>query len=331
MDPFDKLGKVDYKDRDANYIELTNEAIEWYRELKTTDQELSHDPPNALELYPNMCNTNDGRYHKVKQQVAEKHADITLVWKCGPEQRENAIANDVYRWDDPRCTAELMGVRGEKTKEKVDRLLNFNRSDKIVSHDYIDIPELKTKKIYVDFETLNENLLSSVGYKQEEYIFMIGIGYYDDNKKWIYKNFTTKNISLFEEKRIVNEFINNISSNIPLVHWSNAEPTIFEKACRRHNLKYKLNWFDLLKYVENNNIFIKGALKFNLKTYATKFYEHNLIETTWDKSISNGGDAMFEAYKKYINNDTNFDDIIKYNEVDVKVMAEIVLYLTKKH
>jgi len=336
-DPFDKLGTIDYEGRDEYYKTLANDAINWYRQIKTTDEKLSHDPPSMPELYPNLCNTYDGKYHKIKQQIAEKYNDITSVWKCGPEQRNNAFAKGICKWSDPKCTAELMKVNGEYTRNRINSILNFNRSKtkELITPKKINMNELKnTNIIYVDFETINDILLSSTVCNSdlEEYIFMIGVGHIK-NGNWIYKNFTTHNISKEEEFRIMNEFIQYIdeikeSNNYKLIHWSGAEPSMYNKACNRHKIDRTLEWFDLLKMVEKKNILIKGVLKFGLKKVAKKLNEYGLIKTIWSNDILNGNDAMFTAWKLYLKKEpiTNpiFKQIIDYNEIDVKVMYEIV-------
>ena len=62
-----------------------------------------------------------------------------------------------------------------------------------------------------------------------------------------------------------------------------------------------------------------------------------MIQTCWGSSIKNGFDAMMDAIALYridISNRTEkenkvMSDIVSYNEVDCKVMYEIVDYLRK--
>jgi len=57
-------------------------------------------------------------------------------------------------------------------------------------------------------------------------------------------------------------------------------------------------------------------------------YNHNMITTTWDSSITNGLDAMCDMFYMYQNNDfSNLQSVIKYNEVDCKVMYDMIKYL----
>jgi uncharacterized pyridoxamine 5'-phosphate oxidase family protein len=67
---------------------------------------------------------------------------------------------------------------------------------------------------------------------------------------------------------------------------------------------------------------------------------HQMIETEWDtaSTVSDGLNAMIMAGRYYIkkrqqtlteNDKKIFQDIIKYNEIDCKVMLDIVDYLRK--
>ena len=77
----------------------------------------------------------------------------------------------------------------------------------------------------------------------------------------------------------------------------------------------------------SNNILIKNCFNYSLKSVAYNLYNLNLIETFWNEDISNGLDAMFVAWQEYNKNNKNnevIQNIIKYNEVDCKVLYEIL-------
>ena len=62
-------------------------------------------------------------------------------------------------------------------------------------------------------------------------------------------------------------------------------------------------------------------------------YSHGFIKTKWDETGPNDGlGEMFDAIKYYKNNNELSMDIIKkYNEVDCKVLWEIVKYLRENN
>ena len=177
-----------------------------------------------------------------------------------------------------------------------------------------------------------------------DFIFMIGIGWVEPkSNKWNYKCLFTNEISLIEERRIIDEFISFINSlntkfkaNAKIIHWSPAETIQFNKICKRYMINVNLNWYDLLKFFKDNEILIIDALDFSLKTIAKSMHKSGMIETVWDNDITNGLDAMFFAWQEYVKEEdviysNKFQDIIKYNEVDCKTTFEILDYLKKNH
>jgi hypothetical protein len=97
-------------------------------------------------------------------------------------------------------------------------------------------------------------------------------------------------------------------------------------------------WVDMYKVFETEPIVVKGSYRFKLKNIGNAFYNNALINTKWeDGKMADGFRAMLEAIKLYREypsitcaNDM-YMDIINYNEVDCKVIWEIVKYLRKTH
>ena len=351
--PFDKLGVVDYKEKDKKYYSSALDAVNWIKELNNRD-DLTHDPPNDLRIYPNMCNSYDGFYHKIKREIADKYNEITNIWNCGYENRENAFNKNIMSWKDSNCNSKNLGINGKKTSEMVDNILNFNRKrDKIInikklSHNN-DNWRNDDLTFYVDFETIGSILLNSnqktilniVG----DYIFMIGVGWKcPEEQEWNYKCLYVNQITLIEEKRIIKEFNylilnlkNKYKSNAKVIHWSNAEKSFYNKVNLRYgNIFENVNWFDLLRFFKDNNILILDSLNFSLKSIATNMYKYGLIQSTWADDITSGADAMFFSWQEYIKYDNiisseKFKDVIFYNEIDCKTMYEIFEYLKNNH
>ena len=85
---------------------------------------------------------------------------------------------------------------------------------------------------------------------------------------------------------------------------------------------------------------VRGALGFGLKAVANALHSHGLIETDWADSPIDGLGAMVGAWrcdedarKKGLpmTDLTLMGEIARYNEVDCKVMMEIVGYLRANH
>lgn len=156
-----------------------------------------------------------------------------------------------------------------------------------------------------------------------------------------------------------------------IFHWTGAEITFMKTAIQRlksekyidtlnkvfrtkydspSNVSMRKEVMDLIRIFEDSNIWvdlhdemvktpvvIKGCYRYKLKSFANAMYDHGLIKTKWKSGkMSNGFRAMIEAIKIYRNDshvkaEGDFLDIIKYNEVDCKVMWEIVSYLRENH
>jgi len=359
---FNRLGRIDYAKLDLIYIEKTRKAIQWIRDVRENEYDLSKYPLSRDELYPNMCNRYDYPYHGIKKIFAEKNNDLTLLWNIGPKQRRIANENGVYKWSDPKCTPEIMGVKGKKRARVLSRILEANHSEekniypKYVLNNFSDWKNEEGRKLelFVDFETtcsvLNdlEDLPLNTG---ETLIFLIGAGYiHPETQEWVYEKFVVDNINEIEENRICLNFIKfinelaikfRIKNRIILWHYSHAECSSWKRFQDRNNKSFDVQWADLLKVFLDEPIGIKGALNYSLKTISKIFYQHGYIKTIWEGGdVENGADAAVGAYKANLESQKNnfsfqkhdlTKEIIKYNEVDCHVLQEILYYLRNNH
>lgn len=343
----DKLGEIDYDNIDSEYIQKTNNAIEWIKQLKKEGSNWKLFPlPSRPELYPNMKSDND-KYKYIKTQINNKVNDITSVWYCGIKQRQLAHKHNIYSWTDKKCNATIMGFTGKRAII-VDSILDINRQDTdLIRPNKITYDkenwfnkETDIMEFYFDFETINENGCLT---------FLIGVGY-NENNNWIFNKFLSKQKNNYSEKEMFIEFcdyINNIlkinkKKKAKLYHWTNAEITFINRFITK-NQDIKNN-FDNFCYYDLYNIFIsepvviKGAMDFSLKTIAKAIYKHNLIKSYWDTNsqCSNGLSAMVLAIEIYNKNilvtETNetMKEIIYYNEIDCKILYEIHELLKNK-
>ena len=339
---YDNAGIIDFSNFDSKYKELSFDAITWINDLNKNYTKWNLSPPSNINLYPNMNNYYDNPYKKRKIELAKKNHEITNIWNCSIEHRSNAFNNNIYAWNDIDCNSKTLGIVG-KNSIIIDNMLDFHRNKDNTFKITKKIENINNWKnnnklsMFVDFETIN-NLIPDIN----TYTFMIGIGW-NENNKWKYKNFTTKNLTINEEERIFNEFIDlytNLCSkhndnNPNVFHWSYAEKTIYNNLCKKYNKNLDIPWFDLLEIFKNNMIFIKDCYNFSLKNVGKGLSSLGLINTTWDDNITDGLNAMFLSYKEYnknriINsNNKMMNDVIKYNEIDCKILWDIFNLLKK--
>lgn len=355
-----KLGTVNFDDIDFEYVEQTQNGIEWIKTLRNEGSTWSLLPtPNKSELYPNMKNDKDGQWHEIKKELSENIGEITQVWNCGFKKRKLAHLHNVYSWKDPKFNSKLLKMNNGKKGPVIDKILSINRQKrdkfrpKKIKYDRENWINIEEMEFYLDFETFNANLDSIIQDSEiiddpNQFIFMIGIGY-EKNKEWIFKSFIMENKTLESEEKMFNEFMEYINQVLynenkktcKMYHWSFAEVGSYNSFKSRHsNLKINdkhIIFYDLNKVFINEPITINGALDYSLKTIAKALKKHNLIKSIWDTTsqCSNGLNAMILADNLYnsntdVINDPIMKEIIYYNEIDCKVLWEIH-ELMKKH
>ncbi len=351
--PFENIGMIDIMSYDYDIVCKTYESIAWLKDLKENGENWDIYRPHRNELYPNMSNMFDYPWHNLKKQIAKNIGEITLLWNCGIKERNMAHMNNIYRWED--LNSDLLSFKNKK-KNIIDNIIRVNTSDKIIIKD--DAKKIKKEKLefFVDFETVNSldidfndiinyNKLYTHNLSNHGIIYMIGIGWeHPVTKQWQFASYTVNRLNAKCEKEILLEWIKymievkrqfNINKNVKVYHWSKAEVIESKKAFKRHNIKdISINWNDLLDYFKDNYITIKGVYNFGLKAVANSLYKHKMIKTRWADTSLDGTSAMLAAWnceKKCLNHINKkliefkeINEIIKYNEIDCKVMWDIL-------
>lgn len=364
---FDLLGVIDYEGFDEQYVEKTKDAINWVRTVRRCGSTWNPLKPDRSEMYPNASNKYDAPWTKVKKNIAKELGEITQIWYVSSQHRDNAHRAGIMSWKDKRCTSKMLGITGDKKPNTIDLILEVNRDPKTkiipetIENNLFNWQIKSPVDFYVDFETIGMCLYNTdIDIKNckadSDMVFMIGVGYEVKNQ-WNYKVFASNTFTIAEEYRIFNEFskfieekskeFNPAGDLIPrLFHWSPAEIKNLEHANFRHGGKWKhldnpstTIWTDMCYVFTNEPVVVKGALNFRLKEIGKAMYKLRYIKTLWrDNGPADGFDAMISAIQYYKNKENDcldnktkktFDEIIKYNEVDCKVIWEIVKYLRK--
>ena len=344
QNPFKKLPKIDYKNRDSKYIEKLENGLEFMNKVKTTT-DLDHDPPNCIEMYPNMNVNSRDIFQRVKTQIAEKYDEITLISNCSLENRNNSHLHNITSWKDSNLNTNIMQINGKKTKNIVQKNLDFNRKpydsnnpiypSKINSNMY-NWKANNELEFYVDFETIGTTYLS----KNRDIIFMVGVGYIEpEDRSWKFHSLYVNELTDAEEFRILkkmNEIISNLNTkyncNGNVYHWSHAEKTQYNKAKQEYGGLSNINWADLVLLFRKEPILVHGNVRgFGLKKIAKQMKKLGLIDITWNENSKcmHGMNAMHLGYLHYSEkrNDKLFKEIEKYNEIDCLTMKEILFYL----
>lgn len=306
------------------------------------------------------------QWEGVKKWLAVELRELTQLWQVGVTKRNAAHATGIYRWDDPNLTSAIVGVTGPKQGPVLDQLLVVNRGHgSPVLPPHIDADETTwrpTPKVefYVDFEycsDLNDDFSKLPEKGGQPLIFMIGCGHVEDGE-WRFQSLVADRLSPEEELKIIRKWIQHMdavrerldpaNANPRVFHWSGAELNALvrghsaAKARHGENADWPdLNWYDFLQNVMRTEpVVVRGSLAFGLKAVATALYSHGLIETNWADSPVDGLGAMVGAWscdeearrlEVPMSDLRLIAEIAHYNEVDCKVMMEIVQYLRAKH
>ena len=359
QDTFERLGTIDFSTIDNDIVKKTKDAINWVRDVKTDGASWVLNPPSRVELYPNMC-VDSGYWQKEKHKIAAQLKEITMIWHCGIKHREIALDSGIESWKDPLCSAENLGINSHKIKKTIDCIIKINRdniglmSPKKLSSESIQFLYPEQDSVYVDFETVGDMTTDPVSSNRVTRLFMIGVGWYDENAtQWKYKNFTSTGLTDSEELTIMNSFVDFMEErNFPYMYCWSAEEKIWRFAEMRHfdnasddielkdrisdkwkNISY--NWVDLYQLFTSEPITIKGCYNFRLKDIASQMNKHGMIKTILPSSrCTSGLDAMILAWKTYQTDNKDISliekEIIPYNEFDCKVLWDIVSYLKTK-
>ena len=188
-------------------------------------------------------------------------------------------------------------------------------------------------------------------------IFQIGCGTYR-GRRWSFEQFTVDDLGVDAEGRMIDEWLGHLAAlaaesglasaaDVRLVHWSLAEESNFERAYESARSRHpdrewpSLQWYDLLGRVfRAEPVVVKGAFSFGLKPIARALRAHGLIATEWGEGLADGAGAMAGAWSaaadarargRSLKESPVMREIAAYNEVDCRVMAEILDHLRRAH
>ena len=263
--------------------------------------------------------------------------------------RNNAIANGVNSWKDPRCCSEILGIGGSYANV-VDKIIYINRdSDKLILPERIEnnIGNWKTfspSEMFVDFETISDicDTLEMPHRTPFNYICMIGVGW-KEGETWYHRTFICNTLDYTEENRVMNEFYNFVQSrgNPSLYYWS-AEENFWKSARKNHTgmtiteeNNTTLNWVDMRKIFVKEPITIKGVFNYGIKPIVEKMNKYGFIDLRIESECKDGMEAMiklWETYEKSRNpvSAPIMQDVSKYNEFDCIALQKILYYLREK-
>jgi hypothetical protein len=389
--PFERLGIIDYdheRMQNNDYKDIVDSALKWKKDLKKNWKNYTIDPINKNELYPNMKNSYDKNYKKIKKTIAYKNKELTLLWNVGIKNRKFAWEKEIKNYDHPNLSCSVLGMKDDSKRSGIlNKMIDMTRGDNLIilerENNFMNWRNKSEYEFFVDFETYNSDKIydesslqnedfSELGNNQK--IYMIGICH-QENNKYVYKSFIInhveynkntiqkiiknnkhkcdKNSYIFceNEHQLIDKFVDYIESFKPnninlenyykrcrLIHWSHAEPMLFNKKINFYRLddnKYKLPWYDLLKVYkyDKHPIIIKECFSFGLKEIIKKLNEYNFIDLCWS-DLDDGLLSSFIARDIYNNKlmamadvNNNIINIVEYNYIDCVAIDKLLEWM----
>ena len=164
---------------------------------------------------------------------------------------------------------------------------------------------------------------------------------------------TVDRLTEADEAAVIRAFVEHVDGlrrarglgwqDVRLVHWWAHETSTYETAYNSARARHggpdwqSLPWFDFLtEVVRPVPVTVRGAFDFSLKSLAKAMHAAGLIETTWGDGPTDGMGAMVGAWwcdaeaarvGGSMRDLELMREIERYNEVDCRVMAELVGWL----
>ena len=350
------------KKRGLSVQEMVERACDWQRRVRKEGAAWSPLPvPSVPELWPN-AGSEGFDWGCATSHIAKQLGELTQLWQVGLDKRANAHAAGITSWLDPRTNLNALGVKtGGTTGPKLQAILDVNHdaSGPPVRPAHVSAAEDEWRatpalEFFVDFEYVigvNDDFTRIPKQNGHPLIFMIGCGHVQGGE-WIFRCFIAHRLTEGAEAAMIDEWLAHMaqvqaglgSRDAPRVHhWAHAEKAWYDMARERHPDRAwpDVRWYDLLaKVIREQPVVVRGALGFGLKEFSGALHSHGLIATDWGNTNVDGSGAMTGAWwcdeeAEHLGGPLRdiplMQEIAAYNEVDTKVMMEILHYLRRHH
>jgi hypothetical protein len=354
--------------KEESIADAVEAAVAWVRRVRKDGAAWSPLPaPTVPELRSNLCNGSDAPWSEAKGRIAQETGELTAMWYLGADKRDHLLARNppIARWDDPALSAEVAGVRGEVLAPRFDAILDINRDTDgpVVRPDRVTVRESEWRvpdalEFFVDFENvsdLDDDFTKLPARGGQPLIFMIGCAHVE-NGQLRFRCLTANALTPAAEAQVLDDWfahMADVQERLGVVgepnvfHWSPAERTslvtAYNSAQARHPEKRwsEPRWFDFLnQVVKAEPVVVRGALGFGLKAIGKALHAHGLIQTEWSDGPTDGLGAMVGAWRSAseakergvsLRDVPLMEEIERYNEVDCRVMYEVIDYLRRRH
>jgi hypothetical protein len=348
-----KLARIDFSSEDAFIQDRAEKAVEWLRKLRRNKDTWILCPPSTPELRPNM-KVESGAWQTAKQKIAQQQEEITLLYHCGFQKRAQADEQGITSWKKVHGDT-VLEIKSERIKKSIQREIKVKqkKSFEILPTFFSDktrnAMQPHTVELYLDYETFvykkSTEIIQDVDFGKT-FVYLIGCGIVR-NGTWTFFSFLLESLTDEAQQKLFSDWylsciqpLQEANVDFQIYSWGPTEKNLYEKITLDMNLfsggKKKTNYTDLLQVFRNESIAMTGLSGYSLKKMASAMYKGGCISTVWTTTseIKNGADAMTKGESLFLSE--TFDEdvkntILQYNEIDCKVMWEIVDYFRVHH
>ena len=310
-----------------------------------------------LELCSLSSACTDELWKPFVHWLEKERQDMCLVYKVGAVQRAHAWKRGARTyhdlWNMQKQLRDLklhplsMQIVWANHKDNPEKKMVVPRRLKTTQHIQMVQNTKKLPYFVVDFETI-----------RSDWIFMVASVYYNPltNEKTVFTE-TMHHLTDDEQVNMLHRWVQQMQTyatleNTPIFHWSAAEPKFLKTLFSKHprllhklqiqcpstaqilNTQNALQWKDLCDIFLKEPITIPGCFDFQLKHIIKALVHIGILpkKHMWaEDGLQDGLTAMHMAEQAYRECTYQvFDDIQKYNEADVLVLHDLIVYLLWK-
>jgi hypothetical protein len=345
---------------------VVDEAVQWIRRMRRAGAAWEVLPvPFVPELWPDLKRTNDAPWHAAKSEIAHAQKNLTMLPSVNGAIRDALRReHDITAYDDERLTPALLASHGAKNTRILAAVHAVNTDDGPPVRP-AQVKALRASwhtraplEFFVDFETvsdLDDDFSRFPEAGGQTLLFMIGCAHIDAEGAWQFACFVADALTPEAEARAIDAWVAHMGAlhrergveQAPVFHWSAAESSTFENAYNSARARHPdrtwpaIAWFDFLtRVVKSEPVVVCGAFGFGLKSIGKALHAQGLIETSWADGPTDGLGAMvvtWNAAREAIARGVPLVDVermrevVRYNEIDCRVMYEVIELLRRAH
>lgn len=301
--------------------------------------------PENGKIGKNVDNIIEINTRPYQNSIEYDHSDMYIIDYIPSKiitKSVESFQKNIYAYFDFETILEYILIKPETNLSPPSKNLVFMNTI------YLELgPEMNTHKLYTDLYNRIKKIKNT-----------------NNNMEIIFNKSNSKKI---EEPGITISFYpkNNIDENLSIsiikymkhitealseyyfyfYHWSPAEIGVIKENYREFSITRNKNYefVDLCLELTNAKLAVKDAFGYSLKNISNAMIKHGMIKNiSWDKNskCADGTSAMMFAKiandyviktGKPFKSCPDFEDVLYYNQVDTKILAEILNFFVSEH